>query len=89
LRVESIRDVGVRAARKLIDRVPVRGQHTTIEVDQAAFASEGDVFAFGSSLDWLFATETPLNSFHQLTVILHPSGTRMDWNPRTGTQPIF
>jgi len=89
LRVESIRDVSVRAARKLIDRIPVRGQHTTVEVDQAAFASEGDVFAFGSSLDWLFATETPLNSFHQLTVVLHPSGTRMNWNPRTGTQPIF
>jgi len=89
LRVESIRDVAVRAARKLIDRVPVRGQHTTIEVDQAAFASEGDVFAFGSALDWMFATETPLNSFHQLTVVLHPSGTRINWNPRTGTQPIF
>ncbi len=89
LRVESIRDVAVRPARRLIDRIPVRGQHTTVEVDQAAFASEGDVFTFGSALDWLFATETPLNSFHQLTVLLHPSGARMEWNPRTGTQPIF
>ena len=89
LRVESIRDVEVRAARRLIDRVPVRGQHTTVEVDQAAFASEGDVFAFGSALDWLFASETPLNSFHQLSLRLHPSGTQMDWRPRTGTHPIF
>ena len=87
--MESIREVTPRAARKLIDRVPVRGQHTTIEVEQAAFASEGDVFAFGSALNWLFATETPLNSFHQLSMILHPSGTRMEWEPRTGTQPIF
>jgi type VI secretion system protein ImpG len=89
LRVESIRDVSVRAARRLIDRIPVRGQHTTIEVDQAAFASEGDVFAFGSALDWLFATETPLNSFHQLSMRLHPSGAEMQWPPRTGSQPIF
>lgn len=89
LRVESIRDVSVRAARRLIDRIPVRGQHTTIEVDQAAFASEGDVFAFGSALNWLFATETPLNSFHQLSLRLHPSGAQLEWTPRTGTQPIF
>lgn len=89
LRVESIREVSVRSARRVIERVPVRGQHTTIEVDQAAFASEGDVFAFGSALDWLFATETPLNSFHQLTVRLHPSGAETQWAPRTGTQPIF
>jgi type VI secretion system protein ImpG len=89
LRVESIREVEVRAARRLIERIPVRGQHTTVEVDQAAFASEGDVFAFGSALDWLFATETPLNSFHQLSMRLHPSGAQMQWPPRTGTQPIF
>ncbi|MFK7986020.1 MAG: type VI secretion system baseplate subunit TssF [Sandaracinaceae bacterium] len=89
LRVESIREVEVRAARRLIDRIPVRGQHTTVEVDQAAFASEGDVFAFGSALDWLFASETPLNSFHQLSFRLHPSGSEMDWEPRTGTQPMF
>ena len=89
LRVESIRKVDVRAARRLIDRIPVRGQHTTIEVESAAFASEGDVFAFGSALDWLFATETPLNAFHQLTVKLHPSGAEMQWAPRTGSQTIF
>ncbi|HEY8428547.1 MAG TPA: type VI secretion system baseplate subunit TssF [Sandaracinaceae bacterium] len=89
LRVESIRHVDVRPARRLIDRVPVRGQHTTVEVDQTAFASEGDVFAFGSALDWLFATETPINSFHQLSVRLHPSGAEIAWPPRTGTHPIF
>jgi type VI secretion system protein ImpG len=89
LRVESIRRVDVRAARRLMDRIPVRGQHTTIEVEQAAFASEGDVFAFGSALDWLFATETPLNSFHELSMRLHPSGAEMKWPPRTGTQPVF
>ncbi|MGE3628911.1 MAG: type VI secretion system baseplate subunit TssF [Sandaracinaceae bacterium] len=88
-REESVRSVDVRASRRLIDRIPVRGQHTSVEVEQSAFASEGDVFAFGSALDWLFATETPLNSFHQLTLVLHPSGTRLEWSPRTGTQPIF
>jgi type VI secretion system protein ImpG len=89
LRVESIRNVDVRSARRLIERIPVRGQHTTIEVEQAAFASEGDVFAFGCALDWLFATETPLNSFHELSLKLHPSGVELKWAPRTGTQPIF
>ena len=89
LRVESIRAVDVRAARRLIERVPVRGQHTTVEVEQAAFASEGDVFAFGCALDWLFATETPLNSFHQLSMKLHPSGAQIAWPPRTGTHSIF
>ena len=89
LRVESIRKVEARAARRLIDRIPVRGQRTTVEVDQAAFASEGDVFVFGCALDWLFATETPLNSFHQLSLELHPSGAKIDWAPKTGTQPIL
>jgi type VI protein secretion system component VasA len=73
----------------LLGRIPIRGLHTYIEVDESGYAGLGDIFLLGCALDWLFATEVPLNSFHRLTLSVHPTGMEFQWPPKTGTQQIF
>lgn len=89
LRVNAIRSVASEPERLVIDRVPVRGFHTHVEVDEDGFVSVGDAFLFGCSLNWLFITEVPLNSYHRLTMTVHPLGVDFEWPATTGTQPVF
>lgn len=89
LRAEAIRQVRTEPARRIIDGIPASGFRTTLTLEQGAFASFGDAFLFGSVLQALFSSETPLNAFHQLVVSLHPSGREFSWDPITGSQPIF
>jgi type VI secretion system protein ImpG len=89
LRINSVRAVTSEPERRIIDRVPVRGFHTHVEVEEDGYASLGDAFLFGCTLNWLFATEVPINSFHRLTLSVHPLGVEFTWPPTTGTQPVF
>jgi type VI secretion system protein ImpG len=89
LRVNAIRAVQTGAERLVIDRVPVRGFHTHVEVEEDGFVSVGDAFLFGCALDWLFVTEVPLNAYHRLTMGIHPLGMEFEWPATTGTQPVF
>jgi type VI secretion system protein ImpG len=89
LRVNAIRSVTSQPERIVIDRVPMRGFHTHIEVDAEGFVSVGDAFIFGCTLDWLFITEVPLNSYHRLSMSVHPLGVEFEWPATTGTQPVF
>lgn len=89
LRVDAIRDVQMRASKRLLDHVPTRGVDTTIELDETAFASLGDLHLFGCALDWFFASQAPVNTFHRLTILAHPSGNKIEWSPKSGIEPVF
>lgn len=89
IRANAIRTVVSKAERLVIDRVPVRGFHTHVEVDEDGFVSVGDAFLFGCTLNWLFVTEVPLNAYHRLTMTIHPLGVEFEWPATTGTQPVF
>ena len=89
LRIESVRSVAMASATRLMSQVPVRGIGSTVELDETSFAGEGDAFLFGCALDALFAHQAPINSFHELTVSLHPSGNQVQWNPKNGKLPIL
>lgn len=88
-RINALRSISAVPELRIIDRVPVRGFHTQIEVEESGYSSVGDAFLFGCALNWLFATEVPLNSYHRLTMSVHPLGVEFEWQPTTGTQPIF
>lgn len=89
LRIEGVRDVSMRLARRLVDNVPMRGVATTIELEEANYAGPGDAILFGSVLDRFFADRVTINSFHQLTIKLHPSGAQWTWPPTNGTDPMM
>ncbi|MEM9193906.1 MAG: type VI secretion system baseplate subunit TssF [Myxococcota bacterium] len=88
LRIDSIRSVKSTHERRAFRGVAMFGLSTDIELDETAFASEGDAYVFGSTLQRLLVSETPINSFHRLTVHLHPSRKSFPWNAETGTQTV-
>ncbi len=89
LRVDAIRRVEMKPTKRLLGDTPLLGIATTLQIDEAQFASVGDAFLFGCTLDSLFGAQVPINSFNQLSVQLHPSSTVLAWPPRNGDQPIL
>ena len=89
LRVDAIRRVEMKPTKRLLGDIPLLGIATTLEIEEAQFASVGDAFLFGCTLDSLFAAQVPINSFNQLSVQLYPSSTVLAWPPRNGDQPIL
>lgn len=89
LRVDAIRTVRMEPAKRLIDHIPTRGVRTTLELDETAFASLGDLYVFGCTLDEFFASQAPINTFHELSVLAHPSGRSLSWTPRSGIEPVY
>ncbi len=89
LRVEAIRSVTMTAAKRLLDHIPTRGVRTTLEIDESAFAGPGDLHLFGCALDAFFAAQAPINTFHELQLVGHPSGASLTWTPRSGIEPVY
>jgi type VI secretion system protein ImpG len=89
LRTESIRNVAINPVERLFHGIPVRGVGTTIEIEEANFAGEGDVYLFGAVLDELLSAHASVNSFSELTIKLQPSQAEYAWRAKNGRQPIL
>ena len=88
LRINALRASQTRSGTRFLEGVPVRGNRTTLELDESGFLGVGDVFLFGCVLDELLSTNVTLNAFHELAVRLHPSQTEYTWSPRNGAKMI-
>lgn len=88
LRVDSLRSLESRQVTRFFRSAPVRGSHSTLELDEACFSGQGEAFLFGCVLDRLLASHVTLNAFHQLTLRLHPSQAELPWPPRHGAQTL-
>jgi type VI secretion system protein ImpG len=89
LRINAIRGVEVRPGTRFLEGVPVRGNRTTVELDETSFMGAGDSFLFGCVLDELLASNVTLNAFNELVLRLQPSQMEYSWMPRNGTQKIL
>ncbi len=89
LKIESIRSVDSTPITRLMQGAPVRGVQTLVEVDEARLGTAGEAFVFGCVLDELLATHSPLNSFNELRLRLHPSKVVFRWPARSGNQHIL
>ncbi|MCP3140665.1 type VI secretion system baseplate subunit TssF [Pyxidicoccus xibeiensis] len=88
LRINALRTAQVRAGTRFLEGVAVRGNRTTLELDESGFLGVGDAFLFGCILDELLATNVTLNAFHELAIRLLPSQTEYTWAPRNGAKMI-
>lgn len=89
MRIDAIRSIDLKSSKAIVERVPTRGLQSLIELDEAGFASLGDMFLFASALDAFFGNQSPINTFHRLKVRAHPSNEEISWPARTGLGPIF
>ncbi len=89
LRIAAVRDVRVTPSERLFRGSLVRGVAIDVDLDEAGFAGDGDLFLFASVLERLFASYVSLNSFSRTTIIGITSKIKFAWPPRTGNQTLL
>lgn len=57
----------------------LRGVEVQVTLDAAGFNGEGDIHLFGEMLNRFFALYADIHLFNQLTLIVQPSGQRLQW----------
>jgi type VI secretion system protein ImpG len=89
LRIAAVMDVQVKPAERLYRGSLVRGVGIEVELDEAGFSGDGDMYLFAAMLERLFAAYVSLNSFSKTTVT--GRGTRMtfQWPARTGNETLL
>ena len=88
-RLDGMRDIHTQPMDWLIKGQPIRGLHTRLKLDQAAFLCEGDLYLFSCVLAHFFALYASINSFHQLEVINITNNEHYTWPIQTGKQPLI
>jgi type VI secretion system protein ImpG len=84
LRVAAIKDVRVTPAERLHRGAAVRGVHIEVDLDEAGFSGDGDMFLFAAVLDRFFSNYVSLNSFSRTTVNGVGSKIKFTWPARSG-----
>ncbi len=88
-RIDGIRGSETARMQQITRGGLVRGNQTTIEIEQAHVAGIGDAFIFGCCLDSFLALHAPINATHKLRMRIHPSMEELSWAPRAGQQKIM
>jgi type VI secretion system protein ImpG len=88
-RIDGVSRITVTPCDRLLRGMPVRGQAINVQVNPGNFASRGDMYLFGTLLDYLFASFASLNSFTEFSMTDEASDETYTWKPRTGDRPLI
>ncbi len=88
-RLDGIVKITSKPVERIIKGLPVRGLQSKLELNQAAFSSEGDLYLFGSVLSRFFSLYASINSFHELIVINSVNQEQYSWGTQVGLQPLI
>ena len=88
-RLAAINAIETRPVDRMIRGLPVRGIRSELYLDQQGFASEGDLYLFGTVLSRFFALYASINAFHQLDVVNTDNQERYTWTLQQGQQPLM
>jgi type VI secretion system protein ImpG len=88
-RLNGIEAIATQPVDRMYRGLPVRGIRSTLTLDQQAFASEGDLYLFGTVLSQFFALYASINAFHLLDVVNSENQERYTWTLQTGQQPLM
>jgi type VI secretion system protein ImpG len=87
-RVDGIIDVRTMPVDRLVSGYMMRGQEIRMKLRQDYFASPGDMFLFGSVMDYFFGVYSSMNSFTYLVIEESTTGETYSWPPRVGDRPL-
>ncbi|OZB18924.1 MAG: type VI secretion protein, partial [Marinobacter sp. 34-60-7] len=68
-RLAGIAGIETQPVDRMVRGLPVRGIRSELKLDQQGFASEGDLYLFGTVLSQFFALYASINAFHHLDVV--------------------
>ncbi len=88
-RINGILSVDMIPQERLINRMAYRGEAIHIKIKHDHFASPGDMFLFGSILDFFLGTHVSINTYTVLTFEDVLKGEYITWPTRLGTRPLI
>jgi type VI secretion system protein ImpG len=88
-RLAGILNIETNPVDRMIRGLPVRGIRSVMKLDQQSFASEGDLYMFGTVLSQFFALYASINAFHHLEVVNEDNQERYTWKLQQGQQPLM
>ena len=88
-RQSAIRRLESQTLDRMLRGLPVRGTRTSLFLSQQGFASEGDLYLFGTVLSRFFALYASINTFHQLDVVNTDNQERYTWTLQLDQQPLM
>ncbi|MBN1104060.1 MAG: type VI secretion system baseplate subunit TssF, partial [Deltaproteobacteria bacterium] len=83
-RVEGILDLKVKPVERVVSGRMMRGREIRMKLRQDYFASPGDLFLFGTVMDYFLAVYSSMNAFTRLFVEETITGETYEWPPRLG-----
>jgi type VI secretion system protein ImpG len=89
LRLGALKDVRVTALERLYRGAAVRGVSIDVEVEEAGFDGDGDLFLFAAILDRFFADYVSMNSFARTTVHGMSTKLKVQWPARSGSLTLL
>jgi type VI secretion system protein ImpG len=88
-RIAGIEDIETKASNRLVSGIMMRGQEITLKMREDHFASVGDLFLFGSVLNYFFGSYASINTYTRLLVEGVSKGDRYQWSARVGDHPLI
>ncbi|MBL7977080.1 MAG: type VI secretion system baseplate subunit TssF [Bacteroidetes Order II. Incertae sedis bacterium] len=88
-RIEGIRSIIWRPKERVYRGAIIRGSEVVLEVQDGAFADEGDLCLFGLVMSHFLGMYATINSFVYLTLVSMPSGKTYEWAPQKGVKPVL
>ncbi|MDC0662898.1 type VI secretion system baseplate subunit TssF [Marinobacter sp. SS21] len=87
-RLAGIEGIETEPVDRMVRGLPVRGIRSVLRLDRQAFASEGDLYLFGTVLSQFFSLYASINAFHLLEVVNTDNQERYTWTLQQGQQPL-
>ncbi len=88
-RIAGIEQVRAVPRDRLVNGAPMRGQEIEIKLRYDHFASEGDLFIFGSVLDHFLGSYSAINTYTQLKIEETIKGDIYLWPAKVGDLPLL
>ncbi len=88
-RIDGIEDVKAVPKDRIVSGASMRGQEIEIKIRHDHFASEGDLFLFGSVLDYFLGCYSAINTYTQLKIEETIKGDVYIWPAKVGDQPLL
>ena len=88
-RIAGIENITTRVADRLVAGVVMRGREIQMDIRKDHFIGHGDLYLFGSILNFFLGSYASINTFTQLIVKEVLQGDIYKWETRIGDQPLI
>lgn len=88
-KVSSILSFKLTPGERIVRNAILRGQTIQIDTNSSLFASPGDLFIFGSVLDYFFGSYSSINTYSELIMEDQLTMESIRWPTRLGTRPLI